>query len=64
MSPVYRNTKAGLILTVQLGSTLCMSYSIIGLTFETNVIFGGAVDIVIYGTAVFLNKKQFISRHK
>ena len=27
MSPIYQNTKAGLILTVQLGSTLCMSYS-------------------------------------
>ena len=27
MPPVYQGTKAGLILTVQLGSTLCMSYS-------------------------------------
>ena len=25
--PIYRDTKAGLILSVQLGSTLCMSYS-------------------------------------
>ena len=28
MSPVYRDTKSGLILTLQLRSTLCMSYSI------------------------------------
>ena len=27
MPPVYQGTKAGLILTVQLGSTLCMNYS-------------------------------------
>ena len=27
MLPVYLDTKARLILTVQLGSTLCMSYS-------------------------------------
>ena len=27
MPPVYQGTKVGLILTVQLGSTLCMSYS-------------------------------------
>ena len=27
MPPVYRDTKAGLILTVKLGSTPCMSYS-------------------------------------
>ena len=26
MHPVYRDTKADLILTVQLGNTLCMSY--------------------------------------
>ena len=27
MPPVYQSTKTGLILIVQLGSTLCMSYS-------------------------------------
>ena len=33
MSLVYRDTKADLILTVLLGSTLCMSYSIYRQTY-------------------------------
>jgi len=52
-----RDTRKELIIQAQEEAVRMGANAIIGLTFETNVIFRGAVDIVIYGTAVILSKK-------
>ena len=57
-----RDTRKELIIQAQEEALRMGANAIIGLKFETSVIFGGAVDIVIYGTAVLLHKKLQISK--